>query len=355
MNKEIKLGIIAALQGKPSANFSAEDVNAAAINAIMKECGLDENSTAREIRMAEDKAFALIEEAVDEILPRKLESVLGEFAEVRSFPRDAEVLFNIEKIGKARAKLTISKGARGGIYRAARLDSKFFSPTVGVQTVAVYVTLEELILGTASLSELYANILEGFEEIVYKEVFNALATGAAVSGYGRIVDNATSGSANHNYDVNRNLLTTKATLGEALDMVMPYVKQYGVPTIFGSYAALVNLYNPLANTTYAAGYPNGEDSKDIRAYGFIQVYKGVKVVELPNYLVDSNNDQWFYDTQYVFVLPSGVKPVKVALKGELFLKRNEQATGSEKWEAHKIMGVGLAMANNFAVIKVTDL
>jgi len=355
MTNELKLGLIAALEGKPSANFSAEDVNTAAVNAIMAECGLNENSTAREIRLVEDKAFALIEEAVDEILPKKLESVLGEFAEIRTFPRDAEVVFNIEKIGKARAKLTISKGARGGIYRAARLDRKYFSPVTEVKTVAVYVTLEEIILGTASLGELYANILEGFEEIVYKEVFNALATGVAVSGYGRIVDDATSGSSNHNFDANRNILTTKATLGEAIDMVMPYVKQYGVPTIFGSYSALVSLYNPLANTTYAAGYPNGEDSRDVRAYGFVQVYKGVKVVELPNYLVDNTNKEWFYDQQYVFVIPSGIKPVKVAFKGELYLQRNEHAVGSEKWEAHKIMGVGLAMANNYAVIKVTDL
>ena len=50
-----------------------------------------------------------------------------------------------------------------------------------------------------------------------------------------------------------------------------------------------------------------------------------------------------------------MKPVKVALKGDLTLVRNPQATGSEKWEAHKIVGVGLAMANNYAVLKVTDL
>jgi hypothetical protein len=53
-------------------------------------------------------------------------------------------------------------------------------------------------------------------------------------------------------------------------------------------------------------------------------------------------------------MPSGVKPVKVALKGDLTLIKNTQAVGSEKWEAHKLMGVGLAMANNYAVIKVTD-
>ena len=226
MNKELKLGLVAALENRPSASFSAEEVNEAAVKAIMAECGLDENSSARDFRAVEDKAFALIEEAIDEILPKKLEQVLGEFAEVRQFARDAEVAFNIEKIGKNRAKLTIAKGARGGIYRAAKLDKKWFSPSTSVETVSVYVTLEEIILGTMSLSELYNNVLEGFEEKIYKEVFNALAAGqsAAGTGYNAITTN-----------------TTKATLGSAIDSVLPVVKAYGIPTIFGSYAALSNI------------------------------------------------------------------------------------------------------------------
>ena len=335
MNKELKLGLVAALENRPSASFSAEEVNEAAVKAIMAECGLDENSSARDFRAVEDKAFALIEEAIDSILPKKLEQVLGEFAEVRQFARDAEVAFNIEKIGKNRAKLTIAKGARGGIYRAAKLDKKWFSPSTSVETVAVYVTLEEIILGTMSLSELYNNVLEGFEEKIYKEVFNALAAGqsAAGTGYNAITTN-----------------TTKATLGSAIDSVLPVVKAYGIPTIFGSYAALSNIYNPLAASS---GYPNVEDSADIRRYGFVQVYKGVRCVELPNYLVGSSD--WFYDDDKVFVVPSGVKPVKVALKGDLTLIRNTQSVGSEKWEAHKIVGVGVAMANNYAVLTVTDL
>ena len=335
MNKELKLGLVAALENRPSASFSAEEVNEAAVKAIMAECGLDENSSARDFRAVEDKAFALIEEAIDTILPKKLEQVLGEFAEVRQFARDAEVAFNIEKIGKNRAKLTIAKGARGGIYRVAKLDKKWFSPSTSVETVAVYVTLEEIILGTMSLSELYNNVLEGFEEKIYKEVFNALAAGqsAAGTGYNAITTN-----------------TTKATLGSAIDSVLPVVKAYGIPTIFGSYAALSNIYNPLAASS---GYPNVEDSADIRRYGFVQVYKGVRCVELPNYLVGGSD--WFYDDDKVFVIPSGVKPVKVALKGDLTLIRNTQAVGSEKWEAHKIVGVGVAMANNYAVLTVTDL
>ena len=49
MNKDLKLGIIAALENRPSTSFSAEEVNEAAVKAIMAECGLTENSTSREL------------------------------------------------------------------------------------------------------------------------------------------------------------------------------------------------------------------------------------------------------------------------------------------------------------------
>ena len=337
MNKELLLGIVKACQGVSTTQFSAEDINAAAVNAIMKEIGLTAESSGREIRAKEAAAFALIEEAVDEILPAKLQDVLGEYAEIRQFARDAEVVFNIEKIGKGRAKLTISRGSRGGIYRAARLDTKSFSLATHVETVACYVTLEELILGTMSISELFNNILEGFEEAVYKEVFNALATGAPVAGYERIDGGLTT------------VTTTQSGLAAALDAVLPYVKQYGVPTIFGSTFALAKLSNEAD-----AYHPELEDSRERRQYGIIRLYKGVRVVELPNYLVDNSNETWFYDERYVFVMPSGAKPVKVALRGDLTIVRNTQATGSEKVEAHKLIGVGVAMANNFAVITVEN-
>lgn len=331
--------LIAAFENKPyvegELNFSAEDVNTAAINAIKKELNLADNASVRDIRAVENEAFALIEEAADAILSKKLEAVLGQFAEVKTFPRDAEVVFNIEKVGKNRAKLTISKGARGGIYRAARLDNKYFGLSTNVQTVAVYCTLEELLLGSVSLGELFANIQEGFEEIIYKEVFEALATGTPVAGYPRIKSGDSS-----------IVSTTKDGLGASLDKVLPYVKQYGIPTIFGSAAAL----DLLANTGDAY-HPELEDSKDRRQIGIIRIYKGVRVVELPNYLV---NGAWAYDPRYVFVMPSDVKPVKVALKGEMYIQKNAQAVGSETWQAHKLVGVGVAMANSFAVITVTD-
>lgn len=338
MDKELFKLLNAALKNEApaSGNFSSEDVNEAAINAILTKVGLSTNATSREIRKNQDTIFALIEESVDEVLPKSLEGVLQEFAEVKQFARDAEISFNIEKVGKGRAKLTIMQGARNGIYKAAKLSSRYFSPVTKVYTVAVAVTAEELMLGTLSLGELYSNILDGFKEQVYLEVFNALAAGTPALGTSRIGGNTQS--------------TTLDALGAAIDTVLPIVKQYGVPTIFGSYQTVSTLLNDAD-----ASHVDLVDSAEKRQYGYIQTYKTARVVELPNYLIGTSNDTWFYDPKYVFVLPSGIKPVKVALKGDLTLKRNADPVGGEKWEAHKIMGVGLAMANNYAVITVTDL
>ena len=335
MNELVK-HIAEARQGRPTTNFSASDVNAAAVAERFKALGIPENATGREIRAHRDEAFALIEEAVDEILPQSLQDIFGRFAEVRTFPRDAEVVFNIEKVGRNRAKLVISRGSRGGIYRTARLANKDFGVQTRVYTAASYVELEDILLGRVSLGERYNDILEGFQEELRREVFNALAAGAPLSGYDRI----NGGEAS-------NVTTTLSALGTAIDKVVPYVKAYGVPTIFGSYAAISAISNPVSNTAL--------DSADIREKGFVQRYKGRQVVELPNYLPSLSNDEWFYDPSYVFVIPGDIKPVKIALRGEAYRQDNKSAVGTEKWELNKRMGVGIARANNFAVIKVSDI
>lgn len=333
---ELVKHIAEARQGRPTTNFSASDVNSAAVAERLKALGIPENATGREIRAHRDEAFALIEEAVDEILPQSLQDIFGRFAEIRTFPRDAEVVFNIEKVGRNRAKLVISRGSRGGIYRTARLANKDFGVQTRVYTAASYVELEDILLGRTSLGERYNDILEGFQEELRREVFNALAAGAPLSGYDRI----NGGEAS-------NVTTTLSALGTAIDKVVPYVKAYGVPTIFGSYAAISAISNPVSNTAL--------DSADIREKGFVQRYKGRQVVELPNYLTSLSNDEWFYDPSYVFVIPGDIKPVKIALRGEAYRQDNKSAVGTEKWELNKRMGVGIARANNFAVIKVSDI
>lgn len=321
------------LEPEVSAEFSAADANSAAVNAICEHFGINMDSNIRDIRAIAPAAFALIEEAVDEILPKRLENVLGAFAEVKQFARDAEVVFKLSKLGKARARLSIVKGARGGIYRAARLDAASFQVPTEVYTVAVYVTLEDIILGTYTLGELWANILEGFEEIVYKQTIRALTDSNAAVSHGN----------NKKY-----VGVSGLTLPQAIDDAVARVKQYGTPIIMGFSGQLSLLHNTVANT-----YPNvaADDLNDVRNIGYITLYKGTRVVEIPNYLEDeTTTSNWVLDDQYIYVIPVDAKPVKVALKGELTIVENKQPTGSEKWEAHKLMGVGVAMNNNYFVI-----
>lgn len=338
--KDLFMLIKNGLEPQVSTNFSAEDANSAAVNAICEHFGITMNSNVREIRACEQAAFALVEEAVDEILPKRLENIMGRFADVRTFARDEEVVFTISKIGKNRAKLSIAKGARGGIYRAARLDTTAFQLPTEVYTVAIYVTLEDIILGTYTLAELYQNILEGFEEIVYAQTIKALTDANAV--------------ASGDYD--NQVTTASATIETALDECIYRIKQFGNPIIMGFYNQLAKIQNYFINETTYPSIPQ-QDLDDLRRIGHISLYKGVTVVELPNYLKDEyaqGDEGWLLDDSYIYVIPADAKPVKVAFKGDMTIVPNTQPTGSQKWEIHKLMGVGVAMNHNYAVIKVTD-
>lgn len=350
MEKELFTLIKAAFENKPvqygSTTFSTEDVNAAAIKQICETVGLAENVSLRGIRPYEGLVFALIEEALDEIVPAKIQGILNQFAEVRTYGINEEAVFELNKLGKNRAKLVVSKGSREGIYRAARLSGSTFTLPTYTETASVFISLEEILAGKVTLAEMFATIVEAFQEEIYKQIFEQLASGTPAAGYARIGE-AEGGK----------IIATKATLGDTLDVVMPYVKAYGTPTIIGSFQSISQLFNPVATTTTGGvviQYPTREDNEDIRNIGHVTLYKGAQVVELPNYLIDNTNSKWFYDVDKVFVLPTGVKPVKIAFKGDTMIQKNLNAVGGEKWEIFRTLGVGLAMANNYAVIEVSD-
>jgi hypothetical protein len=337
-----------AMEGKPSANFSAEDVTKAGFNALMEYAGVnikDGRPSYRDMREHLNQIFSITEIALEEILPERLKDLVGAFAEVKTFDEGEDIEFTMDKIGRSRAKLVISRGANAGIYRAARLDGKRFHMDTHRMTAAVSGSLEELARGTYSLADMLNDIVEGYSEEIIREIYAALATATPLTGYNRIGAGSDS-----------NLITTTTSaLTTSLDKVISVVQAYGVPTIFGFINTIGAISNPLVNTAAAAGYPNSQDSMDIREHGFVQMYKGVRVVQLPNYLVDNGNDTWFYDPSYVFVLPGDIKPVKVAFKGEARLRINTDALGGEKWESERQVGVALASANNFSVIKCSDV
>lgn len=324
---ELKTAFKAALMPADPSKFSAVDANEAAINAILETYELDKAS-AREIRARQAEVFAIMEEVIEEILPAQVTNIVGGFVETKTFARDARPIFEIKGLGKKRARLGIVEGARGGIYKARRLDNKSMEVSTKVWTVSVYVTLEDIILGTYSLADLMANIVEGFTEKIYIESVKALRTAKTVAPKANI-------SGGNGFD------------GAEVDRLIAIAKQYGDAIIMGFGPAIAKINNGTGwdtNPGVAVA-----DVDDIRNAGFVTKYHGVPVVELPNYLVDNNNAEWVFKPGDLFILPAASKPVKAAMVGDLRIVETPHASGSAEQNAHRIMGIGLMLANDVCV------
>ena len=314
--------------------FSKEDANNAAINAILETYGL-KGATARQIRAKQPEVFAIVEEVIEELLPKAVEDIVGGFVETRTFARDAEPIFEIKNIGKARARRGIVEGARGGIYKARRLDSKNFQVPVKVETVGAYVTLEEILLGTYSLSDLMSNITQGFVERIYVNCVKALRTAKTLAPAANIKSGA-------GFD------------GAALDELVRIAGAYGTPIIMGFRSAISKITNQVGWPGASPNVPVA-DLDETRNRGIVSVFHGTPVVELPNYLVDETNSEFIFKEGDIFVLPSDSRPVKVAMKGDLHIEENKHPSGSMEQQAHRMLGVGLYLANDICVYTDTEV
>lgn len=331
---ELRTLFKAAMLPQSGANFSAADANDAAINAIVETYDLKDMSL-REIRAHQAEIFSVIEETIDDLLPKAVTDVLGAFCEVRNFARDAEPVFEIRGIGKGRARMGIVEGARGGIYKARRLDDKVLQVPIKVETVGIYVTLEELLLGTMSLGELMTNIVNGFAEKVYIKCVEALRTAKTLAPAA-------------------NIKSGNGFVAADIDALIRIAKAYGTPVIMGFSTAVSKINNGTGWTTN----PNAPavDTEDIRRAGHVTQYKGVPVVEIPNYLVDDGtNANFVFKEGDLFILPTESKPVKVAFRGETHMEEYKHPSGSVEQNVHRMMGVGLLLANNVCVYSDTGI
>ena len=76
--------------------FSQADADNAVITGILETYGLADAS-AREIRARQPEVFALVEEVVEEMLPKAIEDIVGGYVETKTFARDAECIFETKK------------------------------------------------------------------------------------------------------------------------------------------------------------------------------------------------------------------------------------------------------------------
>lgn len=331
--RELKTLIKGALlnQTVPGVNFA--DAKQVVIDSLMDYFGITPDMSYKQIKRNLD--FSIIEEVIDEVLPKAMEDIMGSWAVIKQYGRDEEVKYTIKGMGKRRAMYGITYGARGGIYKARRLDDKNMYLNTKVYTCAVYVTLEEILLGKYTLGDLLTNILEGMQYIIYTEVVKALRTIKTLA------------PAN-------NRASASGFVKDDMDRVIKVVSNYGKPVIvcFQSFASKIDNLFPVTTAT-----PNVSttDVEDYRLKGAVSLYKGTPVIVIPNFILDEDNTEIAFSEQDAFILPVAEKPVIVAMKGDSYFKENEHPTGSVEQQFHKIMGVGILIFNNLGIYTDTDL
>jgi hypothetical protein len=334
MNKtELKQLLKGALSQDASVNFA--DREEAAVKALCEYYGLDPKADYREIKR-NPRYFSVIEEVIDEILPERLTNIMGQFADIKTFGRDEEVIYKVEKIGKKRALMGIVPGARAGRYKAHRLDGYNLSISTSTITAGVFVNLEEILLGKASLADLMNNILDGVEYYVYKEIVKAMRTLKTLAPKANVASAAGVSTA-------------------AVDGLVRVISAYGKPTIF-CFQSMAAKFNNLTGLNSATPNISVKDIDEIRDRGLVSIYKGTPIVVIPNYLEDEiDNSAWTFSEADAFIVPAAAKPVVVAFQGEGYLKESEHTLGGAEMNYHRMMGTAVIFCNNCAVYSDTEI
>lgn len=173
-------------------SFNGENLSYDALNETLRTELNEYAGTWAQYRENKNKIFSLIEQTMDDILPRKVQEEYGKFAEVKTMKQGDKAVF-MRSHDRERAKQFITKVGLAGIYEVFKLGK---DTPIEVQTSAIggaaQIGLEEFLDGRADFAEVTRIVMEGLDELVYWEIGQALKTGlnqlpalntAAVAGF----------------------------------------------------------------------------------------------------------------------------------------------------------------------------
>ena len=152
-------------------NFSYKELN----DTLRKECQ-EIAGTYSLFRENKNTLFELIEETIDDVLPKKVLEQYGSFAEVKVFKQGTKPVFTqkITQSSRKRAKQFITKVGLAGIYEVFKLDGKSYEVPTSAFGGAAQIGFEEFLDGRADFVEVLNIIMEGLDECIYLEIERAL-------------------------------------------------------------------------------------------------------------------------------------------------------------------------------------
>jgi len=311
-------------------NLSAEDLNETLRQELHELC-----KTNADYRENKNTIFSLMEQTLDEVLPKKVTETYMQFAEVKTFGQGDRPIFRRKLNSNNRAKQFITRIGLAGVYEVFKLgkNEEAFEVRTSAIGGAAQVGLEEFLDGRVDFAEVTRIVYEGMDELIAKEVAHALKA-----------------SINQLPPANR--VAANGFDESEFDHLIYIASQYGVPAIYCTYEFAVKMI-PQEAWRYT------EDmKKDLWEKGRLANYKGHIVTILDQGFEDETNSRKVIDPGYCWIIPSGAnsKPVKIAFEGGTLVRDLEnRGDWSREFQVYRKVGVVAMLTNEICCYVDTSL
>ena len=330
-----------AAKGTVPTTFAKEgtqvDVNAAFVDGLKELAG-----SVNQFMKNRYDIYDIVIKVADETMPKKVIDSVGIFAEVQVVPQNQKALFK-KKMGRARAKKFLTQVGLSGVYETFRLDSATFELAAHAVGGGATIDFERMLDGAESIAEVMDVLTEGLVDAVFLEVQKAL----------RAALNATNRPSANKYSAN------SFNAGEMVKLIN-VVRSYGDGVVIFAPPEFVGAMGPDVLVPAIAGAAQGiyhpQDLDAIHNTGFINLFRGTPIVQIPQSFIDENNVKTWIDPQMAYILPTGgEKVVKVVLEGATQINDFKNRDNSMEVFAYKKMGCGILTHHNWAICQNTSI
>ena len=117
--------------------------------------------------------FSMIEETLDEVLPKKVSQSYEQFAEVKQFAQVDKPIFRRPLNTRARAKQFVTRVGLAGIYEVFKLgpaENESFEVRTSTIGGAAQIGFEEFLDGRVDFAEVTKIIMDDVDRLIYSEV-----------------------------------------------------------------------------------------------------------------------------------------------------------------------------------------
>lgn len=336
--QELKELALHAAKGTVPSTFSNDNVD---VDAAFRDSLKEYAGSINQFMKNRYDLYDIIIQVADEVTPNKVIDAVGIFAEVQQVPQGQKAIFK-RRIGKTRAKKFLTQVGLSGVYETFRLDSETFTVSAHAIGGAASVDFERILDGAESLSECMDILVEAQTDAVYLEVQKALK--AAINAKGRPQANK--------------VVSATFDPSEMLRLIN-VVRAYGSSAVIFAPPEFVSAMGPDAivpvGTNYQGIY-HPQDIDMIHNQGYINIFRGTPIVQIPQSFIDENNEKTWIDPQLAYIFPAGKeRVVKIVFEGGTQIYDFTNRDQSMEVHTYRKLGVAILTHHNWAIYQNTGI